>query len=194
MTDSPPSRPSAPSPWLAAAQAGDRDAFDRLVRPMLGNLRALCRRLVVSSRADDLLQEGLIRAHRGLAGFRCESSFRSWIVRILMRAAIEPARFDPARSLPGQRDLSMDVVPEALVPEALAADPLTHVSARDTLRRVEEAMERLPLRQRSALHLRAVEGWDYAEIARALETSPGAVRMAVLSARRKLRERLGEAL
>lgn len=177
------------SPWLAPAKSGDPSAFDRLVRPLLGNLRALCRRLTRGeTAADELLQEGLIRAHRGLAGFRAECSFRSWIVSILFRLASEPERFHGARPLPGQQELG------DLVPERLEDDPLTQVTARDTLHRVEEAMERLPVRQRTALHLRAVEGWDYGEIAGALATSCGAARMAVLNARRKLRERMGELL
>jgi RNA polymerase sigma-70 factor (ECF subfamily) len=80
------------------------------------------------------------------------------------------------------------------LPDSLSSDPAAQASARDVLRRVEAAMERLPLRQRSALHLRSVEGFDYAEIARVLETSEGAVRNAVMHARQKLRERLGDLL
>lgn len=176
------------SAWLAAAQAGDAEAFDRLVRPLLGNLLALCRRLSKGdAAAEELLQEGLIRAHRGLAGFRAESSFRSWLMSILYRLASAPERLGPRR-LPGQVAVSDEI------PDGLASDPLERVSSRDTLRRVEEAMERLPVRQRTALHLRAVEGWGYDEISRVLDTSRGAVRNSVLDARRRLRERLGDLL
>jgi len=81
-----------------------------------------------------------------------------------------------------------------LVPDHLEGDPVEKATTRDLLRRVEEALERLPVRQRTALHLRAVEGWGYAEIARALETSEGASRNAVMDARRKLRQRMGDLL
>ena len=180
------------SPWLAPAQAGDPAAFDRLVRPVLGSLRALCRRLTPSElQADELLQEGLIRAHGGLAAFRGDCSFRSWVVGILYRLATEPERLGPGRPLPGQAALHEE---EVVLPERLEEDPLARVSAKELMHRVEEAMERLPVRQRTALHLRAVEGWDYVEIARALQTTRGAVRMSVLNARRKLRDRLGDVL
>jgi len=175
------------SPELRAAMAGDRQAFDRLVRPLLGNLLALCRRLSVSS-PEELLQEGLIRAHRGLGTFRGDCSFRSWVVGILFRLASDPGRFRGPRPLPGQVELG------SLVPDRLGEDPQERVSARDLLRRVEEAMERLPVRQRTALHLRAVEGWEYPEIARALETTEGTSRNAVMDARRKLRDRMGDLL
>ena len=182
-------RPLPSSPWLAAAREGDPEAFDRLLRPMLGALLALARRLSGgrAQRADELLQEALIRAHRGIASFRGACSFRSWMVGILYRLSTQPERFDAARPLPGQQRLE-DCQVE--IPERLGEDPVLQVSARDSLHRVEEAMERLPYGQRTALHLRAVEGWSYEEIAVALDASPGAMRQAVLKARRKLRDRL----
>lgn len=163
-------------------------AFDRLVRPLLGGLLALARRL--SSRRvgpEELLQEALIRAHRGIAKFRGECSFRSWIVHILYRTSTQPDRVDAARPLPGQCALDEE---QYQVPDRIDRDPLSLVTARDDLNRVEEAMERLPVGQRTALHLRAVEGFSYEEIARVLDSNSGAVRQSVLKARRKLRERL----
>ncbi len=180
------------SPELIAAQQGDDRAFDRLVRPQLGRLLALARRLCGNEqRAEELLQEALIRAHRGIASFRAEGSFRAWVATILYRLASEPQRLGP-RPLPGQQELGGDHW-QAL-PDSLAFDPAEQVSAKDVLRRVEAAMERLPLRQRTALHLRSVEGFCYAEIARVLETSEGTVRNAVMQARKKLRRRLGDLL
>jgi RNA polymerase sigma-70 factor (ECF subfamily) len=182
---------TVPQPiWLQAARNGDVQAFDRLVRPLLGSLMALARRLArPPARPEELLQESLIRAHRGLAEFAGACTFRSWIVGILWRLASQPERLAP-RPLP-----AADIVDLAdAIPDRIDNDPLNRVSARDLLDRVEEAMERLPPRQRTALHLRAVEGWDYDEIARALDTSPGAARMAVLAARQRLRQRLGEVL
>ena len=175
-------------PDLIAARGGDALAFDRLLRPMLGKLMALSRRLTISEiQAEELLQEALIRAHRGLPGFRMECSFRSWVFGILYRLSSVPARFS---TLPhkGSVDLSDNL------PDRLDSDPFTRASARDLLRRVESSMERLPLRQRAALHLRSVEGWSYEEIATALESSEGSTRNAVMQARQSLRERLGDLL
>jgi len=177
-----------PWPLLEAARRGDRQAFDRLVRPLMGNLLALARRLGGPHSGEDLLQEALIRAHRGLPEFRGDCSFRSWIIGILFRLGSEPNRYRGPRPLPGQVELN------GLIPDRLEADPGEQVTTRDLLKRVEAAMERLPVRQRTALHLRAVEGWDYREIAAALETSEGATRNAVMEARRRLRDRLGDEL
>ncbi len=177
-----------PGSDLLAARDGDALAFDRLLRPMLGKLLALSRRLTVSeAQAEELLQEVLIRIHRGLAGFRMECSFRSWAFSILYRLARSPGRYS-LQSRPGS------VALDETLPDRMDVDPFTRVSARDLLRRVEASMERLPLRQRTALHLRSVEGWSYEEIAVALDTSEGSTRNAVMHARRSLRERLGDLL
>lgn len=181
-------RTEEPSPTLEAARAGDRRAFDRLVRPLLGNLLALARRLAGADGGEELLQEVLIRAHRGLPRFRGDCTFRAWLVSIVYRLATEPERYRGPRPLPGVVDH------EVTIPDRMDADPGELVSTRDLLKRVEAAMERLPVRQRTALHLRAVEGWDYAEIAETLDTSEGACRNAVMDARRRLRERLGDEL
>lgn len=181
-----PLRARTPSPDLLAAREGDAVAFDRLLRPMLGKLLALAQRLA-AAHGEELLQEALIRAHRGLPSFRMDCSFRSWLYGILFRLASEPRRFRGPALLAGE-----DAIEQ--VPDALGGDPFERASARDLLRRVEAAMERLPLQQRTALHLRSVEGWGYEEIARALETSISSARNAVMHARRKLRDRLGEEL
>ena len=177
------------------AAEGDRRAFDRLVRPQLGHLLALCRRLTAGhgeNAAEELLQTGLIRAHTGLAGFDGRGTFRAWVSGILYRLATEPDRYRGLRSLPGQMplgDLSREVVPDAL-----ADDPSEAASARELLAQVEAAMERLPVRLRTALHLRTVEGLGYTEIADVLDTSESATRNAVMDARRRLRERMGDVL
>lgn len=179
-----PGRPQQP-PALEAARRGDPGAFDQVVRPLLGSLLALARRLAGEAAGEDLLQEGLLRAWRGLAGFREETTFRAWVAGILFRLSREPRRFRPRP----ERAAAARAIPDRLDP-----DPLLKASARELLDRVEQALERLPAPQRTALHLRAIEGWGYAEIAAALETSAGAARTAVFAARRRLRARMGDLL
>ena len=167
----------------APLPAADPEAFDRLVRPWLGSLLALCRRLAGEADGADLLQLGLLKAWRGLSSFRGETTFRAWLVGILFRLAAEPRRFRPRRRA--------SALPES-IPDKLDLEPLRRVTAREALERVEQAMERLPLRQRTVLHLRAVEGWSCEETARALGMSEGAVRKALFDARKALRARLGD--
>ena len=168
---------------LCRFQAGERNAFQALVRPHLQGLLALARRQTGDAHwAEDLLQEVLVRAYRGLSRFRGESSLRTWLFRILVRLASEPERW--------QRRDRADSLESLEIPDSL--DPLPDHSAlsRELGQRIDEAMERLSPRQRLALHLRAVEGMDYAAISSVLECSNAAARMLVLAGRRRVLERL----
>jgi RNA polymerase sigma factor (sigma-70 family) len=172
--------------WLAAFRDGDRSAFQVLLSPHLGPLFALARRQTKDSHhAEDLLQEVLVRAFLGLRSFRGDSGLRTWLFRILVRLATEPERWSRAAPPPL---LDVDV------PDLWREPPEQGAMSRELGQRLDEAMERLPPRQRAALHLRAVAGMDYAGVAEVLECSAGAARMLVLEARRKVMARLQEHL
>jgi RNA polymerase sigma-70 factor (ECF subfamily) len=172
--------------WLDAFRNGDRAAFQALLGPHLGPLFSLARRQTRDSHhAEDLMQEVLVRAVLGLTSFRGDSALRTWLFKIMVRLATEPERWSRAAPPP---PLEIDVPDQWLEP------PDQGAMSRELGQRLDEAMERLPARQRTALHLRAVAGMDYAAVAEVLECSPGAARMLVLEARRKVMERLQEHL
>ncbi len=186
-------RPHSPEPsddelaLLQRSQTGDTAAFQELLRPHLGSLLALGRRLTGDHQwGEDLTQETLVRALRGIGQFRGEASFRTWLFRIQVRLASEPARWR-------RRDRATPLA-HIEVPDHLGAAPDEPAVMRELHDRIEEAMERLPARQRTALHLRAFEGLDYEAIASALQCSTGAARMLVLEARRRIMTRMGRHL
>lgn len=172
--------------WLARCRQGDQTACQSLLRPHLSGLLALARRYCRDPHwAEDLVQETLIRAFKGLHNFRAESSVRTWLFRILVRLAYEPARWQ--RSMPATSIGDIDI------PDNYGGNRAEqNAIARELKDRIDEAMERLTHRQRTALHLRAVEGMDYATISGVLNCSTTAARMHVLEARRKVLARLKE--
>ena len=173
--------------WLDRCRAGDRAASQHLLRPHVAGLLALAKRYCRDAHwAEDLVQETLVRAFRGLPGFRGDSALRTWLFRILVRLASEPQRWQ--RSMPAEPLGDLDV------PDHLDARAEQDAIARELQHRLDEAMERLTERQRTALHLRAVEGMDYAAISAVLLCSPTAARMHVLEARRKVLARVKEHL
>jgi RNA polymerase sigma-70 factor (ECF subfamily) len=174
---------------LAAARGGDIAALHALLRRHVEPLLALARRSLRGDRhrAEDLVQETLLVACRSLVAFRGDASLRTWLFRILVRLAGDPGRWHGS-PLPAGR------LEPGEIPDGLAVEPEHATLARELHGRIAEAMERLPARQRTALHLRAVEGMGYAAIASVLGGSAGAARMLVLSARRTVRERLGQYL
>lgn len=174
---------------LAAARAGDTGALQSLLRRHVGPLLALARRVLHGDhhRAEDLAQETLLAACRGLDSFRGDSSLRTWLFRILVRLGTDPSRWSRGGT-PGAPLDSGDV------PDAVREEPPHRSLARELADRLDEALERLPPKQRTALHLRAVEGMGYHAIAAVLGGSAGAARMLVLAARRSVRARLGHYL
>jgi RNA polymerase sigma factor (sigma-70 family) len=83
---------------LARATAGDGDAFEALTQPYRRELQLHCYRILGSLHdAEDLLQETLLAAWRGLAGFEGRASLRAWLYRIATNRCLNALRKRPPR-------------------------------------------------------------------------------------------------
>src|SRR5438067_9596001 len=86
---------------LQAARGGDENAYGRLIEPHRTELHAHCYRMLGSVHdAEDALQDALLRAWRGLAGFEGRSSLRSWLYTIATNACLKAIERRPKRVLP----------------------------------------------------------------------------------------------
>ncbi|WP_410673891.1 sigma-70 family RNA polymerase sigma factor [Amycolatopsis sp. cmx-4-68] len=181
---------------LAAARRADRGAFDRLVRPYQSELRAHCYRMLGALHdAEDALQEALLGAWRGLAGFEGRSSVRAWLYRIATNACLRLIGQRPQRLLPRDRhpaadpdgELAAAVGGEAFVepfPED-DGDPQRRFELRESVELAfVAALQHLPGTQRAVLILREVLAFSAAEVAEALDTSVASVNSALQRARR----------
>jgi RNA polymerase sigma-70 factor (TIGR02960 family) len=196
---------------LAAARAGDEAAFTRLLDPHRRALHAHCYRMLGSVHdADDALQDALLGAWRGLAGFEGRSSLRSWLYRVATNACLRVAErrgrhrvlaFEHGPSRRAVRDLG-EPVTEAVFVEPYPDDRLGDPSGdHDPAARYEQresvelafvaALQMLPSTQRAVLVLRDVLAIPAAEVAETLDTSVAAVNSALQRARRTIQRRLG---
>jgi RNA polymerase sigma-70 factor, ECF subfamily len=190
---------------LQLARDGDEGAFGKLVEAHRAQLRAHSYQMLGSVQdAEDALQEALLRAWRGLAGFEGRSSVRSWLYSIVTNAALDITRHRSRRELP------VDFGPAARPgdgPQAAVTDPvwlepypdrwLTGPAgpSPETAYELRESMElafivalqHLPPLQRAVLLLREVVGFSAAETAGQLGTSVAAVNSALQRARATLR-------
>jgi RNA polymerase sigma-70 factor (TIGR02960 family) len=188
---------------LQRARAGDEQAFRELTDPYRRELQVHCYRMLGSlTDAEDMLQETLLAAWRGLAGFAERASVRTWLYRIATNQCLN------ARRAAGRR-IPAEPVPPFQPPEPTRRGEITWLQPypdtllegiRDTAPGPEaryqaaEAIElafiaglqRLPPRQAAALVLRDVLGFGAAEVASMLNTSPTAVKGSLQRARAAL--------
>ncbi len=195
---------------LEAAQGGDEGSFRHIVERHRAELHAHCYRMLGSLEdAEDALQETLLRAWRGLAGFEGRSSSRSWLYRIATNACLDAIARRPKRVLPvdygppsDEHDPGEPLVESVWVEpypdETLGLeDGYAAPEARYEQREAVElafvaALQHLPARQRAVLILREVLGFSAREVSQSLDTTVASVNSALQRARKTIDERLPE--
>jgi RNA polymerase sigma-70 factor (ECF subfamily) len=178
LNDSPYHGPEVEA-WVVAAQAGDQTAFgclvERFQRDVNGKAFAILKNPLD---ADDVVQETFLRVYRALPGFRFESSFRTWLITVTTRQALNFL----ARKRDGHE--SLDPVDDG--PEHLAlrveSNQMTALLDQESRRLLREALPKLPQRQRQALQLKIQKDLKYEDIAREMAISVGSVKAHIFHA------------
>lgn len=176
------------------AQAGDAKAFEALVVKYQRRIaRHLARYAKAAGDVEDLVQETFIRAYRGLASFRGDSAFYSWLYRIATNAALNHLERRPGDVLLG--DDAPEERAEAFEPGVSdAEDPERTLMAKQIAETVQRAVARLQPELAEALTLYEIEGKTYAEIAGMLGIPIGTVRTRIFRAREFIATRLAPVL
>jgi RNA polymerase sigma-70 factor (ECF subfamily) len=168
-----------PPELVSRCRLGDPRAFEELVRLTDRRVYGLALRLVKDPYdAEDVAQEAYLRMFRGLAGFREEARFETWMHRIVTNTALNHIR---------RRGRFGDLFVEDREPEIPVADETEPSADRD---RLERALSMLPEGQRVPLVLKDVYGLSCKEIGRELGIEEGAVKVRLHRARRKLQDLL----
>src|SRR5215469_8599135 len=178
---------------VAAAKAGDRDAFSKLVMPHANSLfRATHRITRHREDAEDAVQDSIVNAFVRLASFTGASRFSTWLTRIAINAALMRLR---------KRRLSREVAieepkEEASIPtfcEALDGSPNPEEwyakHERDSI--VREAAAKLRPSLRNAVEIHGLQEKSLEETAQIMGISTGAVKARMFHARTALRRELG---
>jgi RNA polymerase sigma-70 factor, ECF subfamily len=180
----------------ANTTTGGDEAFERLVEPYRGMLHAHCYRMLGSLHdAEDALQETLLRAWRGLAGFRGGQPIRPWLFKIATNVCIDAIGKRPPRrlQLPGRPASAAGEGPGEPLVESPWLEPYPD-EVYEQRESVElafvAALQHLPARQRAVLVLREVLGFSAREVAEALETTAASVNSALQRARATVADRV----
>ncbi len=210
MTDVSPRASSEDLRLLERLRTGDEQAFMELVDRYQASMLRIAR-MYVSTRAvaEEVVQDAWLGVLRGLDGFEGRSSLRTWIFRILVNIAktrgAREARSVPFSSLgPSEDEAAPTVDPDRFRPDddprspGHWASPLVgwdevpeeRLLSRETLARVEEAIDALPPNQAAVIRLRDVHGWTSDEVRNALDLTETNQRVLLHRARAKIRRAL----
>jgi RNA polymerase sigma-70 factor (ECF subfamily) len=175
---------------LAAARAGDGEAFKVLVAPHLRALHLHAYRILGSlDDADEAIQEALLSAWRALDGYQGQAPLSHWLYRITTTSSLKVIRAKGRRPVPAGEIGYLQPYPDRLLDQLTdaRADPAAIAERRESVALAFiTALQRLPARQRAALILRDVLAWNAAEVAALLEISVPAVNSALQRARATL--------
>ena len=184
------------------AKAGDERAFAALVERHRRELQLHCYRMLGSLQdAEDLVQETLLAAWRGLGGFEQRASLRAWLYRIVTNRCLNalrergrrPAVEETLMAPPPTRYVEpswLEPYPDSALPD-LAPGPEARYEQREATQLAFVAgLQQLPERQRAALVLRDVLGFRTEEVAAMLDVTPQSVKAALQRARTTLDERM----
>lgn len=169
------------------AKQGDPNAFEALMMRYQKKVFSVAYGLIHDTQeAEDLTQECFIRAYSGLGGFQESAGFYTWIYRITVNLCMDHFRKQSAQRAavtdePVQDQENCEL--NQVTPEAIA-------SRREIQQAVQNAIQGLPLDQRTAIVLRELEGLSYKEIAEVVNTSIGTVMSRIFYARKRLRQLL----
>jgi RNA polymerase sigma-70 factor (ECF subfamily) len=180
---------------VEAAKRGDREAFRTLFERY--HRRAYALAFGVLRHQDDALdvvQDAFIKAHKYLDKFEGNSSFYTWLYRIVMNLAIDhlrkhrrvrPVELDEQRLEEGSAQADL-----GLLPTLLGGNPGRALMDKEIRHRIDQALGELSDNHRSVLIMRELEGLSYEEMAQAMGCSKGTIMSRLFHARKNMQRRL----
>jgi RNA polymerase sigma-70 factor (ECF subfamily) len=181
---------------IRAAQRGDADAFEQLVRTYDQSVLRLAMNLLRSPEdARDVYQEAFLRVYRNLHSFRFDCSFHTWLYRIVTNICLDQLRKRKVRkeepSVVETAEGPIDRM-ENFEEEGVDANPERTMWNRQLKGKIEAAIDDLTPRERMVFELRHYQGMRLRAIGEALGTTEEAAKNCLFRATQKMRSVLGE--
>ena len=176
---------------------GDRDAYHDMVTRYWDRIFNRVHHLLKNQQdAEEVTQDAFIRAHRGLANFRGDASFSTWLYQIATNLAHNRYWYwfrrkrDYSISLAQPLSVEGDLTLENVMPSE-GETPSEAAVTQEFVERVSECMDGLGAKHREVLVLRNVKNLSYEQISRELDISVGTVKSRIARARESLRDLMG---
>lgn len=194
VTKAPASTLSHDVALIQAAQQGDHDAFEQLVRMYDQSVLRLALNLLRSEEdARDAYQEAFLKAYRNLGTFRFECSFHTWLYRIVTNICLDHLRRRSVRkedsAVVETSEGTLDVF-DGVSDTRSEADPERDLLRRELGQRIEEALGKLGPRERMVFELKHFQGLRLRVIGEMLATSEETAKNCLYRATQKMRAAL----
>jgi RNA polymerase sigma-70 factor, ECF subfamily len=181
---------------IRAAQRGDADAFEQLVRAYDQSVLRLAMNLLRSPEdARDVYQEAFLRVYRNLHAFRFDCSFHTWLYRIVTNICLDQLRKRKVRkeesAVVETADGPIDRM-DSFEEEGVDSNPERTMWSRQLKGKIESAIDDLTPRERMVFELRHYQGLRLRAIGEMLGTSEEAAKNCLFRATQKMRSVLGE--
>ncbi|MEL6323568.1 MAG: sigma-70 family RNA polymerase sigma factor [Pseudomonadota bacterium] len=173
---------------IAAVTSGDTSAFSEIVRryePVVA--RTVIGMLGIGAEAEDAGQAAMIKIYRSLGRYRADASFKSYVTRIAMNAALDAIR----QRQRAERRMAPRPSDETEDPLERIEDVRSHTADHERNQLIEHALAQLTPEFRSVAVLRLLLGCSADEVARLLKISEGTVYSRLSRARRQMMATLG---
>jgi RNA polymerase sigma-70 factor (ECF subfamily) len=177
--------------WIARILQGERDLFHELIRPYERTVYMTALSVVREpAEAEDVAQEAILKAYRGLASFRGDAKFSSWLISITLNEARSRLRKSTRVALESLDDAGQ----EGDYAPFLVADwreiPSETLERKELTQQIEHAIENLPPTYREVFLLRDKEELSIEEIAQTVGVTANLVKVRLFRARMLLQKRL----
>jgi RNA polymerase sigma-70 factor (ECF subfamily) len=175
-------------------QEGDSEAFDQLVTRYRTRVFGMIYNMVHNEQdAWDLAQDSFVKAWKSIKRFRGQSSFYTWIYRIVMNVTIDWVRKKQVKGTGAEFDDSIqlkEVDPASKTMPKADALPYERMQQGEIRTQIDKAIAQLSPEHRAVILMKEIEDMQYHEIAEALECSIGTVMSRLFYARKKLQSLL----
>jgi len=172
---------------VGAAQRGDVSAFEELVARHRDKVYSRAFSITRQEQeALDVSQEAWIKAWQRLGQFQQESSFTTWVTRIVINLSLDQLRRQKRLSAQSVEELDAESGGVERQMPIVVGNPTAGLERAELRRRIDEALGRLSVEHRTALVLLEFEELEYKEIAKRMKCSLGTVMSRIFYARRKL--------
>ncbi|BEP29177.1 sigma-70 family RNA polymerase sigma factor [Helicovermis profundi] len=164
---------------------GDVKSFELLIKDYQVYAYNIALRMMKNPEdAKDVSQDALIKVYKNIKRFKKDSSFSTWLYRIVINTCKDELKRRKETISIDEREESYDVIES----KDNNYNPVTEYERKDIREKINGAIYKLPINNRTAIILRDIEGYSYEEISKIEETTIGTIKSRINRGRKILRE------